>query len=93
MRSFRLIFIIGCVAVMSMGFGFAALLAFDIPFGFGAVVGLVGLTGVAINDSIVVLAAMHEQQKVRQGELSAACDVVVESTRHVLATSLKPWPV
>jgi len=88
MQSFRLMMIIAFVAVMSMGFGFAALLAFDTPFGFGAVVGLVGLTGVAINDSIVVLAAMHAERSVRKGDLQAACDVIVESTRHVLATSL-----
>ncbi len=88
MRSFRLMLIIVCVALMSMGFGFAALAAFNIAFGFGAVVGLVGLIGVAINDSIVVLAALHGNRLARNGDVQAACDVVTESTRHVLATSL-----
>jgi len=88
MKSFRLMMIIACVGIMSMGSGFAALAAFDIAFGFSCVVGLVGLIGVAINDSIVVLAALHDDERVRRGDLDAACEVIVGSTRHVLATSL-----
>jgi len=88
MRSFRIMAIVAFVAVMSLGFGLAALAAFDIPFGFGSVIGLVGLTGVAINDSIVVLAAMHADARVRRGDAVAARHIVTASTRHVLATSL-----
>ena len=47
-----------------------------------------GLVGVAINDTIVVLAAIREDPQARVGEPAAVRDVVVRSTRHVLSTTL-----
>jgi len=47
-----------------------------------------GLVGVAINDSIVVLAALREDPLAREGDPAAVRDVVLRSTRHVLATTL-----
>ena len=47
-----------------------------------------GLVGVAINDSIVVLAALQENEKAKRGEVEAVSQVVFHSTRHVLSTTL-----
>jgi multidrug efflux pump subunit AcrB len=52
------------------------------------IVGTMGLIGVAINDSIVVLAALRENQEARTGDPAAVRDVVLRSTRHVLSTTL-----
>ena len=41
---------------------------FGMPFGFMAIVGTMGLIGVAINDSIVVLAAIRENERARGGD-------------------------
>jgi multidrug efflux pump subunit AcrB len=86
--SFRLAAIIAVVAGMSGGLGLGSLWLFGYPFGFMAIIGTMGLMGVAINDSIVVLAALAEDQRARLGDRRATVGVVVRSTRHVLATTL-----
>jgi multidrug efflux pump subunit AcrB len=87
-RSFRMAAVVGSVAALSVGLGFGALWVFGYPFGFMAIVGTMGLIGVSINDAIVVLAALRGDPRARQGEPQAVRDVVVRSTRHVVATSL-----
>ncbi|MFY9252662.1 MAG: efflux RND transporter permease subunit [Fuerstiella sp.] len=87
-RSFRLAAMIGLVAFLSVGLGLGALWAFGYPFGFMAIIGTMGLVGVAINDSIVVLAAIQEDEAAANGDANAICEVVVRASRHVIATSL-----
>jgi len=87
-NSFRMATIVGVVAVLAVGPGIGALSLSGYPFGFMAIVGSMGLIGVAINDAIVVLAAIREDADARTGVPTAIRAVVVRSTRHVLATSL-----
>lgn len=87
-QSFRLAGLIGVVGGLSVGLGLAALWWFEFPFGFMAIVGIMGLVGVAINDSIVVLAALRSNPAARQGDPEAVAQVVFHSTRHVLSTTL-----
>jgi multidrug efflux pump subunit AcrB len=63
--SFRSAFTIALVGGLAMGLGPLALHVFGFPFGFMAIVGTMGLVGVAINDSIVVLAAIAANDKLR----------------------------
>jgi multidrug efflux pump len=86
--SFRMAGIVGAVAVLSVGLGVGALWIFGFPFGFMAIVGTMGLMGVAINDAIVVLAAIRGDEEARIGEPAAVRDVVTRSSRHIVATSL-----
>ncbi len=86
--SFRMAGIIGSVGALSAGLGLAMLWLFGYSFGFMAIIGTMGLVGVAINDSIVVLAALREDAEARLGNVNAVRDVVARSTRHVIATSL-----
>jgi multidrug efflux pump subunit AcrB len=86
--SFRMAGLIAAVGGLSVGLAVAMLWLFGYPFGFMAIVGTMGLVGVAINDSIVVLAALRESPRARQGDPEAVRHVVVRSTRHVVATSL-----
>ena len=79
--------IIAVVAGMSGGLGLGSLWLFGYPFGFMAIVGTMGLIGVAINDSIVVLAALREDELARSGDPGAIRDVIVRSSRHVFATT------
>jgi multidrug efflux pump subunit AcrB len=53
-----------------------------------AIVGSMGLVGIAINDSIVVLSAFNEDQRAKQGDPKAIRDVVMKATRHVLTTTV-----
>ena len=87
LASFRLAGLIGLVAVLSVGLGLGSLWVFGYPFGFMAIIGTMGLIGIAINDSIVVVAALKANDAVRAGELDATVETVVEVTRHVLATT------
>lgn len=86
--SFRMAGIIGVVAMLSVGLSLGALALFQYPFGFMGIVGTMGLIGVAINDTIVVLAALREDEQASTGDPAAVRDVVVRSTRHVLSTTL-----
>jgi len=87
-QSFRMAGIIAGVALLSVGLALGALWTFGHPFGFMAIVGAMGLMGIAINDAIVVLAALREDPSARTGELDAVVGVVVRSTRHVLSTTI-----
>ena len=86
--SFRLAAVIGVVAIASFGLGLFAIWIFGYPFGFNPIIGTVGLIGVAINDSIVVLAAIQQHPIAKIGNKPAIRAVVLRSTRHVIATTL-----
>ncbi len=85
--SFRLAALLAVAAGLSVGLGLAALWLCSFPFGFMAIVGTMGLIGVAMNDSIVVLAAIRKDAAARGGDCGAVANVVYRATRHVLATT------
>lgn len=87
-RSFRCAFIVAVVGGLSVGLGPLALSVFGYPFGFMAIVGTMGLVGVAINDSIVILAAIREDSAASRGDHERLVFVVTHSTRHIIATTL-----
>ncbi|MEM7457657.1 MAG: efflux RND transporter permease subunit, partial [Planctomycetota bacterium] len=87
-QSFRIAGIVGLVGVLSIGLGLGALWVFGFSFGFMAIIGSMGLMGVAINDTIVVLAAIQGDEAARDGNPEAIRDVVNHSTRHIVSTSL-----
>jgi multidrug efflux pump subunit AcrB len=86
--SFRIAMIVGSVGMLSIGLGLGALWIFGYPFGFMAIVGAMGLMGVAINDSIVVLAAIRNNPDAAAGDPTAVRDTVNVATRHIISTSL-----
>lgn len=88
LQSFRLAAVVGLVILVSVGYSIAALSVLQMPFGFMAIVGLMGMIGVVVNDSIVVLASIQMDPRSRTGNLTAMVETVVENTRHVLATTL-----
>ncbi len=86
--SFQLAGVIGIVAVASFGLGLFSIWLFGYPFGFNPIIGSVGLIGVAVNDSIVVLSAISNHPIAKTGNPKAIQKVVLHSTRHVLTTTL-----
>ena len=87
-NSFGLAALIGSVALFAVGLGALALKLFGSLFGFTAILGTLGLIGLAINDSIVVLAALREHPEARLGKPRATEEVVFHATRHVIATTV-----
>ncbi|MEO1670881.1 MAG: efflux RND transporter permease subunit, partial [Cyanobacteria bacterium J06631_2] len=86
--SFRQAGIVAGVAVGCIGTALFSLKVTDSPLGFMAIVGTMGLVGIAINDTIVVLSALNEHPQARQGDRSAVEQVVVKATRHVVTTTV-----
>ena len=87
-RSLRLAAIIGLVAMLSVGLGMFSLWIGGYARGFNAIIGSVGLIGVAINGAIVVLASIRSNSEARAGKVEAIIDETVGSTRHIVSTTL-----
>jgi multidrug efflux pump subunit AcrB len=88
LRSFRQTFLIAFVGLLAVGAATGSLWLFGFPFGLSAIIGTLGLVGIAINDSIVVLAILSENA--RHGRADDTCMVtsMIGATRHVITTSL-----
>jgi multidrug efflux pump subunit AcrB len=87
-RSAMLASIIATVAILSVGLGLLSLWASGYPLGFNPILGTAGLVGVAINGTIVVLAAIRANSHARAGDLQAIVAEVAGTTRHILSTTL-----
>lgn len=87
-RSLALAGLIGAVALLSAGLGFLALTLAGFPLGFNPIIGSTGLIGVAINDTIIVLAAIRANPAAAAGDQGAIVDEVLGTARHVLSTTL-----
>ena len=87
-NSFAIAGLLAVVAICSVGLAAMALWLFNSIFGFTAILGTLGLIGLAINDSIVVIAALREDPLARTGDVNAAVQVVLKATRHVVATTV-----
>lgn len=87
-RSFALAGLIGVVAVLAVGLGMLSLWAAGYPLGFNPLIGSAGLIGVAINGSIVVLAAIRSNPQAYHGHPDAIIEETLGATRHIVATTL-----
>ncbi len=87
-RSAMLGGVIGAVALLSIGLGMLSLWLGSFPLGFNPILGSAGLVGVAINGTIVVLAAIRANPEARAGNAEAIVDETVGTTRHILSTTL-----
>ena len=85
-RSLRLASVISIVAVLSIGLGMLSLWIGGYARGFNAVIGLAGLIGVAINGTIVVLAAIRSDAGACRGDADGIVEKTVGATRHIVST-------
>ena len=86
--AFRQAGIVAAVSVGSIGMALFSLKVFGSLLGFMAIVGTMGLVGIAINGSIIVLSALNEDEEARQGKPKAVQAVVMKASRHVIATTI-----
>ncbi len=87
-NSFRMSFLILTGGLLSMGLAFFGVWLFNLPMGFNAILGGLGLLGIAINGSIVVLSALRNNPKALADDRIAQRETVVDMTRHIVATTL-----
>lgn len=86
-KSVALAAIVGLVGFCSVGLGMLALKIAGYPLGFNPLIGSIGLAGVAINDTIVVLAAILANEKAKYGDGKAIMEETYGCGRHVLSTT------
>ncbi len=87
-NSFRMAALILFTGVLSVGLAFGGVWMFNLPMGFNAIVGALGLLGIAINSSIVVLSLLQGSEAARNDDVIAQREIVVGATRHIVATTL-----
>mgnify|MGYP002621795493 CR=1 FL=1 len=87
-RSVPLAAMLGVVAVMCVGLALLSTWSIGFPVSFNTILGTLGLIGVGLNDSIVVLAAIRAHPQAREGDRRAIAEEVMGCSRHVLSTTL-----
>ncbi|MEM7459575.1 MAG: efflux RND transporter permease subunit, partial [Pseudomonadota bacterium] len=87
-NSFRMAFLVMGVGFMAMGLAFAGVWMFNLPLGFNAILGALGLLGISINGTIVVLSLLTNNEAARNDDIIAQREIVVAATRHIVATTL-----
>ena len=88
LNSFRETGLILSVAILSVGLSFVGLFVGQQNYGFIATISAVGLIGLSINDSIIVLSHIKEEAAKKLITKSELVEVVIRSTRHIITTSL-----
>ena len=87
LNSFRQATLILSVAIWCTGLAFLGLTLGQANFGFMGLVGAIGLAGLSINDSIVVLSHIKEANANSPINKNDLVEVIIRSTRHVVTTS------
>jgi multidrug efflux pump subunit AcrB len=87
-NSFRMMLLILTTGVLSVFYAFFGVWLFNLPFGFNAIIGSLGLFGIAINGTIVVLSLLRANAAAMADDIIAQREVVMDATRHIIATTL-----
>ena len=88
LNSFRQTALILSVAILSIGLSFLGLFIGQQNYGFIGTISAVGLIGLSINDSIIVLSHIKEEAEKKDISKAEIVEVVIRSTRHIITTSL-----
>ncbi len=88
LNSFRHAATIGLVGFLSVGLALFGVWLSGYPLGYTALIGTLGLVGLAINGAIIVLSALRANSAASAGETDAAVKVVMNSTRHIVSTTI-----
>ncbi|MEZ5998662.1 MAG: efflux RND transporter permease subunit [Hyphomonas sp.] len=87
-NSFRMMLLILTTGFLSIGLAFFGVWLFNLPMGFNAIVGGLGLLGISINSSIVVLSLLMADRWAMADDVIRQREIVVDATRHIVATTL-----
>ena len=86
--SFRQAAVVAVVGIGSVGMALFSLKVFGAVMGFMAIIGTLGLIGIAINDTVIVLSALNDHPEASRGDRAAIVNVVITATRHVITTTI-----
>ncbi|NCN44819.1 MAG: efflux RND transporter permease subunit [Thiomicrospira sp.] len=88
MQSFSGTFMVLVTAPLGMIGAVAALLLFSQPFGFVATLGLIGLAGILMRNTLILVGQIHDNQKQGMQGQTALIDATLRRSRPVLLTAL-----
>ena len=88
LNSFRYAAIIGLVGFLSVGLALLGVWLSGYPLGYTALIGTLGLVGLAINGAIIVLSALKASSSALSGDVETGTSIVVASTRHIVSTTI-----
>jgi multidrug efflux pump len=86
--SFRLTALVFAVAIQSAGMGMLSLWLGQFPFGFTAIIGLMGLMGLAVNAAIVILTELKASPMAMAGNRAEIVGIVASCTKHISSTTI-----
>jgi len=86
--SFRLTALVFAVAIQSAGMGMLSLWLGQFPFGFTAIIGLMGLMGLAVNAAIVILTELKASPLAMAGNKAEIVETVATCTKHISSTTI-----
>lgn len=86
-NSFRLSALVFAVAIQSAGLGMLSLWLSGYPFGFTAIIGLMGLMGLAVNAAIVIMTELKASPLAMAGNRAEIVETVSDCTRHIASTT------
>ena len=88
LNSFRYAGIIGAVGFLSVGLALLGVWLSGYPLGYTALIGTLGLIGLAINGAIIVLSALRASSSAIAGDINTGTRIVVDATRHIVSTTI-----
>jgi outer membrane protein TolC len=87
--SFRLAGLVFVAGAQSVGLGLLSLSIFGYPMGFQAIIGHLGLVGVAINAAIIISSTLQANAEAVAGDRDVIRHLVVKDTsRHIVSTTI-----
>ena len=87
-NSFRMAALVLVSGALAVGMALFGVWLFNLPRGFNAILGSLGLLGIAINGTIVVLTQLTASKASMGDDVEAQREIVVDATRHIVATTL-----
>jgi|TARA_B100002003_G_scaffold246465_2_gene276178 multidrug efflux pump subunit AcrB len=88
LNSFRYAAVIGAVGFLSVGLALFGVWLSGYPMGFMAIIGTLGLIGLAINGAIIVLSSLKESPLARAADINETADIVMDASRHIISTTI-----
>jgi multidrug efflux pump subunit AcrB/outer membrane protein TolC len=87
--SFRLATVVFVAGFQAVGLGLLSLAVFGWPMGFQAIIGFLGLVGVAVNAAIIISSTLQANRGAVDGDQQTIRELVVgETSRHIFSTTI-----
>jgi multidrug efflux pump subunit AcrB len=87
-RSLSSMFMVALTAPLGLIGTVPILLLFGQPFGFNAILGLIGLAGIIMRNTLILIGQIHDNQRAGLDPFHAVVEATVQRSRPVLLTAL-----